>query len=581
VLKQEIHFSPYFTCIIGGRGAGKSTIINIIAETLGEKTAFFKENKIVVEGKGDVLKDYTKDFITINGTNEIEFISQGKVEELSQGSHLTDLIFNERIKAVGNEYEIKEQELINRFKIIDDNIAIIKELARLRTELSAKEASLENDKKIIASIQNETYKKLSSQINEVTTKLNELTYSKQSYQLFLNDIKELFQKYPSLELKDEYSLRVVAIKAHIELLDEIKSGNGSYEVELKVFAETDKLIEKYSKQLGELKQQVVDYFTSIGTTEDSIADVDRATSNIAVLENSIKALNNQIHIQQEQFDKNIEAVSDIEKLSSECNEIIKSKLQKINIDLNIDNENVEKIRFDFSFDTKKYEHRLFSDFYEQFKLYHKTNLSWENIYWCLRLISPDKNFLNLNYKDFIEQIEQKSFDRNLLYSKVFYDIFSAECNFDTYKLLIKKHLFDVSNTIEIIGYYGSNPLASCSFGQRCTAVVVTLLMTGMKPLLIDEPEAHLDNKLIAEYLVDLLKEKKNERQIIFATHNANFVVNGDAELIHILEIPKGKVYTEIISTTIENLSHRNSLLKLEGGEEAFRKRDRKLLASYS
>ncbi len=105
-------------------------------------------------------------------------------------------------------------------------------------------------------------------------------------------------------------------------------------------------------------------------------------------------------------------------------------------------------------------------------------------------------------------------------------------------------------------------------------------MTGMKPLLIDEPEAHLDNKLIAEYLVNLLKEKKNERQIIFATHNANFVVNGDAELIHILDIPKGKVYTEIISTTIENLDHRISLLKLEGGEEAFRKRDQKLLASY-
>jgi DNA repair protein SbcC/Rad50 len=137
----------------------------------------------------------------------------------------------------------------------------------------------------------------------------------------------------------------------------------------------------------------------------------------------------------------------------------------------------------------------------------------------------------------------------------------------------------VSENIEIIGYYGKSPLTSCSFGQRCTAVVVTLLMTGMKPLLIDEPEAHLDNRLIAEYLVDLIKQKKNERQIVFATHNANFVVNGDAELIHILEIPKEKVFTEITSTTIENLTHRKSLLKLEGGEEAFKKRDKKLLSS--
>ncbi len=141
-------------------------------------------------------------------------------------------------------------------------------------------------------------------------------------------------------------------------------------------------------------------------------------------------------------------------------------------------------------------------------------------------------------------------------------------------------MYSVSENVQITGYYGKLPLTSCSFGQRCTAVVVTLLMTGVKPLLIDEPEAHLDNRLIAEYLVDLIKEKKNERQIIFATHNANFVVNGDSELIHILEIPKEKVFTEIISTTIEDLSNRKSLLKLEGGEEAFKKRDRKLLSGF-
>ena len=41
-----------------------------------------------------------------------------------------------------------------------------------------------------------------------------------------------------------------------------------------------------------------------------------------------------------------------------------------------------------------------------------------------------------------------------------------------------------------------------------------------------------------------------------------------------------KVYTEIISTTIEDLANRKSLLKLEGGEEAFKKRDRKLLSGF-
>ncbi len=106
-LREEIFFSPYFTCIIGGRGSGKSTIINLIAQQLGEKSDFFEDNKIMVEKK-DILKNDGKEYITISGTNEIEFISQGKVEELSSGNRLTDLIFNERIKAVGNDYVEKK-----------------------------------------------------------------------------------------------------------------------------------------------------------------------------------------------------------------------------------------------------------------------------------------------------------------------------------------------------------------------------------------------------------------------------------------------------------------------------------------
>lgn len=80
--------------------------------------------------------------------------------------------------------------------------------------------------------------------------------------------------------------------------------------------------------------------------------------------------------------------------------------------------------------------------------------------------------------------------------------------------------------------------------------------------------------LISNYLVDVIKQKKQERQIIFATHNANFVVNGDAELIHILEMDEHNV-TQIISTTIENLDTREKLINLEGGKEAFKKREKK------
>lgn len=74
--------------------------------------------------------------------------------------------------------------------------------------------------------------------------------------------------------------------------------------------------------------------------------------------------------------------------------------------------------------------------------------------------------------------------------------------------------------------------------------------------------------------MDLIKEKKVERQIIFATHNANFVVNGDAECVHFLE-PDIHGKTRVDTFTIETTSLRPRLLALEGGKEAFVRRERR------
>ena len=74
--------------------------------------------------------------------------------------------------------------------------------------------------------------------------------------------------------------------------------------------------------------------------------------------------------------------------------------------------------------------------------------------------------------------------------------------------------------------------------------------------------------------IPLIKDKKFDRQIIFATHNANFVINGDAEKIFILKNETGT--TEVIETTIENLEHREELMRLERRKEVFEKRGEKL-----
>lgn len=259
--------------------------------------------------------------------------------------------------------------------------------------------------------------------------------------------------------------------------------------------------------------------------------------------------------------------------------LISQSLLSINSRLKSNNENVKEIKFTYEFNNEAYKKALFEEFYRTFNSYHIPNTQIEKVCEVLFLVEPNEEMLQLNFEDFTSklngQLLSKGYNLNTNYVNILLSIFSLAVNHHVYRALVQKHLYDITKYIKIKGFYGERELNACSFGQRCTAVIVTLLMTGVKPLVVDEPEAHLDNRLIADYLVELIKVKKLDRQIIFATHNSNFVINGDSEFIHILEIPDSGIYTNIISTTIENLSNRLKLLKLEGGKEAFISRENK------
>jgi chromosome segregation protein len=74
------------------------------------------------------------------------------------------------------------------------------------------------------------------------------------------------------------------------------------------------------------------------------------------------------------------------------------------------------------------------------------------------------------------------------------------------------------------------PFRNASAGQQATALLKTLLNQAGPPLIIDQPEEDLDNQVMLE-IVEQVWQAKQKRQLIFASHNANLVVNGDAELV--------------------------------------------------
>ena len=113
-------------------------------------------------------------------------------------------------------------------------------------------------------------------------------------------------------------------------------------------------------------------------------------------------------------------------------------------------------------------------------------------------------------------------------------------------------------------------------GQKTAALLAFILSYGDEPLLLDQPEDDLDNKLIYDLIVRQLRETKTKRQVIVVTHNANIVVNGDAEMVLPLEVVKGQTYVQQ-PASIQQKKVRESICNiLEGGEKAFEKRYRRI-----
>lgn len=124
-------------------------------------------------------------------------------------------------------------------------------------------------------------------------------------------------------------------------------------------------------------------------------------------------------------------------------------------------------------------------------------------------------------------------------------------------------------------------LDELSSGQKATAVLLLVLLESDAPLFVDQPEDDLDNRFITDGIVPTMRRGKRKRQYVVTTHNANIPVLGDAELIVGLTTRSengrvgastspsamGSIDTLVVRGMVEEL--------LEGGKAAFEMRRRK------
>lgn len=120
-------------------------------------------------------------------------------------------------------------------------------------------------------------------------------------------------------------------------------------------------------------------------------------------------------------------------------------------------------------------------------------------------------------------------------------------------------------------------LTQGSPGQQTAALLSFVLGYGSEPIILDQPEDDLDNTLIYELLVRRLRETKTKRQVIVVTHNPNIVVHGDAELVLSLEARDGQSHIACAGGLQERRVREEICRVMEGGREAFKRRYQRIM----
>ncbi|GAA8496253.1 AAA family ATPase [Helicobacter pylori] len=561
---ETLFFSPNFTCVIGGRGSGKSTLLQLIVSAI-------KNNSFVKDLKHETIQKCIKIEPDIDTVDSVEYLAQNEVEEFATNvSKFTEAIFNRIDSKSSGKLKELEKQITKGIEKFDDQIAYWQEKTKLEEQLKESEKIRKKYQSIVDAFTDKDYLDKRDKLQATRKVLIDLKQSKEGFLTFIKELKRVvnFESKENMEEKNSYDKVYNQLKQDIcKKLEEIDA-----DIENGHFKSDEENIEKLESERQTLLQEIGEFLKEKGVSDENIGDVRNANYYLANIKMNINDLKHEI----KEIANKIEGFSygDIDKNIEEFKDQINEELSKINSafeEISKNHKEVKPITIEYRLNEDIFE-EVFEDFDKLVDKGFNTQRHQSKIKEYLKEIEL-KNVTGMQHAEFIEKLDSRIENKKAAFYETMKDIFDREIHFQIYRILILKHLRNVEKYKIFKVRYDKRALNETSFGQKCTAVLVVLLSLGNNPIIIDEPEAHLDSALIANYLVALIKKQKQKRQIIFATHNANFVLNADAELIIQLKNENNKIVAQ--SFMIESDAYKEDLLKLEGGEKAFKDRERK------
>lgn len=577
---KKILLSNELNCLIGIRGSGKSSLIEVIRDSLNltasDVDRSYKHNlienllgsggQIILKLQNEFQKEYTIKKILREECNI--YNSDGEYLDIKLDSILkTPLYFGQKdLSSSDDGFELKllEKLMGEKNKTHEESIneinyhlkKAIEEYIKFQID-SQKSEDLESDLK---GVQHQLEVFQEHQIDKKLAKQTDYQQDKNSIKIVKTKLQEYINKISddvNNSKLDEINVGFVAKQTDFDfsrfnsLLNETK--------ELKIDLET--IIKKFNDVYVGIEQEAKLFEKHKKSLEEEFAEVKR-TINVSEInpEEYEKLIEKKLTLQQEIDDKSKtdikkqELKTRINKLIAERNdELLKifhfysTEIEKINSV----QENL-KVKIEFKGDKETFVSTL------------SNHLKGTGI--------AKKGYENLSekYSDFTNIIKDILLDEGTILKEIVTDgqyTKVKERIYEIYQKLIDIH---TPNLIEI--YYHDRNIREHSLGQRASALVLFILAQKDNDLIIiDQPEDDLDNKVIYEEIIKEIKKNKENVQLIFATHNANIPVLGDAENLISFDYNNEGISFE--SGSIDKTIIQEEVVKImEGGPEAFNKR---------
>ena len=599
--QEEISFNPNLNCIIGGKSTGKTLLLQNMAKAIDPEHV---ENQIKsLQEKRDPLSVNTPVVTWMDGTSEIRKIVYIPQTFLNHSVE-DDEGFSARNQIIG-EFLMQNPEIARQHDVFDSNLSSIHKKTNdaIRSYFSNLRAIKKIDDDLLKDGNESSFSAVIKELNAKKDSLAEgADFPPEKWAQF-NQLSDRFEHFKKLS-ED--------IQSEINFVDQIKSPKvlipGLFkavtnnfendfsqcpslkeelssiikEYESKINSDWETRLQKIKQNLAEKKQNIEKQKENILKDLLPLKQTSEKNKSLNDVLKKIKEENQKLEIAKSRTLKKEEYIAELELSKKDILQSLTSFSNEyenyVNTIRSIDTGKGSSLEIQINYDFKK-------DSFNQFLELNFLKRTQDKI----------KNILGFDFfcwtnKEYNAENVKKAFDCIEQDFKTSSEFIRKGNQYENVLLQFFTNWFHIQYDVRLDG----DSINQMSPGKKAAVYLDLLIgLTDVKcPILIDQPEDDLDNRSIYHDLVEYIKVKKKERQIIIVTHNANLVLGADAEEIIIanknigdnerksFEYRSGAIENNIADSSSSNVLYKKGIQDqicdiLEGGKNAFEQRKKK------